>query len=79
MLNHIHRVRERQRVLGTRPFMQKQDQHSVMVKNLRMRDKRDTHGERERERDAQRINYIQGGTSYKMTTTLQQQLQGHFI
>ena len=34
-------------MLGTRTSMQKQEQHSVMVKNLRMRDKRDTHTERD--------------------------------
>ena len=38
----------RMAVLGTRLLMRKQDQHFVMVKNLRMRDKRDTHTERER-------------------------------
>ena len=59
--------------------MPKHDQHSVMVKNLCMRDKRDT--PREREREAQRINYIEEGNSYKLQQQQQplERLQGHFI
>ena len=67
-------------LLGTRPSMRKITQHSMMLKNLRIREaKQNTHRERERGTRNMSIHKMATVTISIITTNLYKRLQSHFI
>ena len=67
-------------LLGTRPSMQKITQQSVVKNNLHIGEAiQNTHRERERGREAQRVSLLKNATVTKTTNNLYKRLQGHFI